>query len=264
MVEWVHPNHPPSEGNRWMQCAVIEAVAAPQIRRHFELPDEATEEQWAEAGRRLRDVSEGWHWCVGDWLVAGLDRWGESRYAAAERVTGLNYSTLRHYVCVARRFPQGQRHEASFSVHAEVAKLEREAAHEILAIAAKEGLSVRAVRLRVNRETRVEPEPAPAPPPGVSNEVRRPSTAPMLPGRAVRSYEARPLNEMGRAIVDDLKRRRQALGHSLQELDHLTGWGPGQAAHYEAHDRNPTLHALEEWCEALGVGLAVVQSPRAA
>lgn len=245
-----------------MECDVIEAVASPLPSRRFALPEGCTEEDWAAAGRQLRNVSENWHWAVADWLVAGLDRWGESRYAAAERVTGLGYQTLRHYCSVARRFPPGQRHETTFSVHAEVAKLDRGAAHEILAKAAKESLTVRAVRVRVNRETREQPADD-APPPGFSNEIRRPSTTPMLPGRAVRSYEARPLNQMGRALVDKLKQRRHALGQSLQELDHLTGWGPGQAAHYEAHDRNPTLHALEEWCEALGLELAVVPAAQA-
>jgi hypothetical protein len=99
---------------------------------------------------------------------------------------------------------------------------------------------------------------------GASLPIRRPAAADMLPGRSVKSYEARPVHDMGRAIIAALRSRRQEFGLSQAELDDRAGWGPGQASHYECGDRNPTLAALEEWCQALNADLVVRPAQAAA
>lgn len=240
--------------------------------RWFSLPEDCEPERWADLGRQLRSLGDDWHWWVADWLTAGVERWGESRYAAAEKITGLGYQTLRHYAMMARRYSPASRFATSFSNHMEALRLPEQDRDELLALAAKRRLSSRAMRLRVNRQLEESRASVPAPEhppehpaepeeedqfPGVSLPIRKPSTKPQLPGQPFKSYEARPLNPTAQRLVDQLKARRLELGWSLNALDERAGWSEGYAAHYEAHDRNPSLATLDEWTAALGMRLTL-------
>lgn len=80
-------------------------------------------EDWERAGHRLSSMVDSSSWCLGDWLVYGMDNYTD-RYRHAIRTVGLQYQTLRNYFWVARQFPlERRRARLSFQHHAEVAAL---------------------------------------------------------------------------------------------------------------------------------------------
>jgi len=124
--------------------------------------------EWAEQGRRLGTIGRAAGWWIGDWLRYGNERYGE-RYARAARITGYDVQTLMNMVYVASRIEPSRRREGlSFSHHAEVAALERDAQDHWLARAEADRLSVRCLRDELRRERNVLSaaghEPSPQPP----------------------------------------------------------------------------------------------------
>jgi hypothetical protein len=110
---------------------------------------------WAEAGRRLGAIGRGVGWWIGDWLYYGNRRFGE-RYARAKQITGYDVQTLMNMAYVASRFEPSRRREAlSFSHHAELAPLDREAQDRWLSRAETKRLSVHCLRDELRRERRL-------------------------------------------------------------------------------------------------------------
>jgi hypothetical protein len=101
---------------------------------------------WAEIGERLALLVNGSAWWIGDWINYGFAEYGQ-KYEEALAATGLSYAALTNiaYVCdhvdISRR-----RENLSFSHHAEVAPLDREAQDTWLLRAETERLSVMALR----------------------------------------------------------------------------------------------------------------------
>lgn len=101
----------------------------------LELPADLPFDTWIAMGRFLGTIYRSSMWLIGDWIVAGEDRYGEadssqgfddiqSRYQEAERVTGLDHGTMMNAASICRNVKKRQRKEPlGFWIHAEVAKL---------------------------------------------------------------------------------------------------------------------------------------------
>lgn len=148
----------------------------------FELADtglilrpDLTQEQWAEFGRTLLLRADNRiRWAIGDWMVYGEDRFGEATRNQLAAETGLALQTLANTAYVCRKVPvEVRRPELSFGHHAEVAAENRSAQVRLLADAATNGLSVRALRSLVDQERQDL-----APPPDASTDPN-PAAAPV-------------------------------------------------------------------------------------
>jgi len=107
-------------------------------------------DQWEAYGWGLQHVKKALHWCIGDWLNFGAERWPD-RYAQAVGVTGLAEGTLRNYSYVARRVEPGNRREnVGFDVHFAVAPLEVEQQNKWLDKAESEGMTRQQIRSAIS------------------------------------------------------------------------------------------------------------------
>ncbi len=79
--------------------------------------------EWEEMGVGLRQLSDGLHWIVGDWMAYGERRW-KGTYEDMEMATGFAVKTLYNDSYVARKFEISRRREKlSIAQHAEVASV---------------------------------------------------------------------------------------------------------------------------------------------
>jgi hypothetical protein len=89
----------------------------------LQIPDSLSFEEWEDAGHHLSGMVESSTWCLGDWLVYGIQNYAD-RYQCAIRAAGLRYQTLRNYAWVSRQFSLDRRRpRLRFQHHAEVASL---------------------------------------------------------------------------------------------------------------------------------------------
>lgn len=115
----------------------------------YALAADATFEQWMEHGRTLLGIMRAVSWWVGDWIIAGEQRFGEV-YAQAVDLTGLSESALRQAAWVASRIPPEERHPSlSFAHHRAVAALEPAERKDLLDTAAEQALTERDLRALV-------------------------------------------------------------------------------------------------------------------
>lgn len=95
---------------------------------HFEVTEiglvvrgEPTFDQWQQAGQVLRALNRTTKWSVGDWLLAGERRYGET-YAQALDETEYTYQSLADITWVCRTWPYERRFpQLSFEHHRAVA-----------------------------------------------------------------------------------------------------------------------------------------------
>jgi hypothetical protein len=114
---------------------------------------ELTQREWKDFGSRLGRASSRTSWWIGDWMRFGQRHYGDHRFEAAARITGYEVQTVRNFAYVAGRFEFSRRREnLSWSHHSEVAPLALSEQERWLDQAAREHLTVRAVRMRVGRE----------------------------------------------------------------------------------------------------------------
>lgn len=119
----------------------------------LDLPPGLTFEQWQRVGNTLMRIDKAWKFWYGDWLRYGEREYGEM-YSQAISDTGMDYRQLAQIAHVARRIEPDMRHESlSWSTHAAVAKLPRDAAIEVLDAAERDGLSRQEVRSAVKAIT---------------------------------------------------------------------------------------------------------------
>lgn len=81
--------------------------AAPTLDT-LDVPDDATFDQWAIAGRLLTQRHTGLHWLIGDWVAYGAQRW-EDRWLQVASAVGIPHATLAQAAAVADAFPPGRR-----------------------------------------------------------------------------------------------------------------------------------------------------------
>lgn len=132
-------------------------------------------EEWAAAGEVLGYVNRSSPWWVGDWAAYG-QRYGE-RYARAQEITGLSYSTIANYVSVASKVQSSRRRESlSWRCHAEVAALPAREQDDWLGRAERQGWGSERLRSEVAKAGRQleVPEPPVEPGPQVMSGWRCP------------------------------------------------------------------------------------------
>lgn len=119
------------------------------------LPVFDTYEEWAAFAKPLGALVKQSLWLLGDWLIAGEQRFGEM-YAQALDLTGLDYDTLRTAKWLAGRFPPERRRDnLTWSHHREVAALPVEQQERLLDLAAPTDANPQMPRLST-RELRDE------------------------------------------------------------------------------------------------------------
>lgn len=122
----------------------------------MEVVGNPTFDDWMVCGQTLRDIKQGLHFAIGDWLIYGRDRWPD-RYAQGMSIFGFSYQTLATDAWVAEKFPISRRRELPHSYHREVAALPAAKQDEVLERAEREEWDRETIRDTV-REIR-NPEP---------------------------------------------------------------------------------------------------------
>lgn len=88
-------------------------------------------DQWQALGRRLVKLHEAAAWAIGDWLIYGRGKYGETYERAAE-LTGRSYESLSQYLRVAVAFPPAKRMDCPWSQHRETLRLNPESRKAVL------------------------------------------------------------------------------------------------------------------------------------
>lgn len=90
-----------------------------------------------------------WPWILGDFIIEGESRYGET-YTQAINVTGRHLQTLMNYASLCRQYPKAARHPAlSISLHDAVRALEPDKRQRWLALAAENTWSRQELRTRM-------------------------------------------------------------------------------------------------------------------
>jgi hypothetical protein len=119
------------------------------------LPETATFDDWSGFGAKLLAGRRKLNWLIGDWLIAGMDRYGDQARDEAVRLAKTDIDRFGPIVDVCRRFPEDKRHAAlTFDHHAAVARLDDERAASMLDDAERLSIPLPMLRAQV-RETRV-------------------------------------------------------------------------------------------------------------
>jgi hypothetical protein len=103
-------------------------------RTSLEMTEELSPEEWVLLGRQLTEVGDSMAWWVGDWLVQGGKRYGET-YKKALALLPLEEATLKDYAYMARAFERSRRRDLSWGHHRVVAAFGPEAADTWLNLA---------------------------------------------------------------------------------------------------------------------------------
>ncbi|KKK95887.1 hypothetical protein LCGC14_2668300 [marine sediment metagenome] len=120
-------------------------------------------DEWENIGLTLEFLAKSIQFALGDWLNYGEVAYGE-KYAQAQSITEKNYQTLNNYAYVSRQVEiYRRRDDLSYSHHSEIAKYDSEDQVNYLAVAARDNLSVRALRAYIARNTTDDPPPATCP-----------------------------------------------------------------------------------------------------
>ena len=90
------------------EVGISMGLAAALKPTHYELPADATFDDWASHIETLSALEERVQFWIGDCLIAGEDRFSD-RYSQMCDATGLSRATLHNNVWVARRFPPHRR-----------------------------------------------------------------------------------------------------------------------------------------------------------
>jgi N6-adenosine-specific RNA methylase IME4 len=102
--------------------------------------------EWEGCGRVLARIEGAVQFWIGDWVNYGAHTYHE-KYDEVVDALGFDRQTVKNYAYVAQNIPSSRRRDdVLFSVHSEVAPLPLDKQAEILARAAAEDLTVRAVR----------------------------------------------------------------------------------------------------------------------
>lgn len=121
-----------------------------QLSLGLRLPADATFEDWSKLGRRLCMGARAINWLIGDWLIAGVEKFGEQARDEANTIFRSDVDRFDPIVRTCRKFPEDRRHDRlSFGHHLAVVTLEDEEAQKLLSDAEERRLPVREVRREV-------------------------------------------------------------------------------------------------------------------
>ncbi|MEH3121190.1 MAG: hypothetical protein PGN16_04285 [Sphingomonas phyllosphaerae] len=125
----------------------------------LDLPDTTTFEEWSDLGRQLCRSARTINWLIGDWLIAGSDRYGERARTEALTIFRSDVERFDPIVKTCRRFPTDRRHAAlSFGHHLAVMAVPDDTEAENLLAKAEEGRITAAAlkaQVRVIRDLQV-------------------------------------------------------------------------------------------------------------
>lgn len=135
-----------------MQLITQDNIAAELTQRGIQfstlglqLPEDTTEEQWAEIGKKLCRCNHVMNWWIADWAAFGDKQWGALKKFA--ELNGWAEKTIYNAATVARSVDTSHRREdLSFSHHEAVACLPAKKQRELLSRAHDEGLAVGPLR----------------------------------------------------------------------------------------------------------------------
>jgi hypothetical protein len=117
-------------------------------RTSLQISDDLSSDDWELLGRQLTEVGDSMAWWVGDWLVQGGKRYGET-YDKAVALLPLEQATLENYKYIAGAFESSRRRELSWGHHRVVAAFGPEAADTWLQLAEEGGWSMRELRAQI-------------------------------------------------------------------------------------------------------------------
>lgn len=144
------------------QAALVENVV--YLPTRLELGDVGLED-WKKLASTLGDLEKSRQWWIGDLLLYGEKTFDEETFYQAAIDFGLADKTILNYRSICAHVdPSIRREGLSFSIHAEIAYLDRPSQIAWLDRAEAEHLDVRELRALVRGE-----EPAAEPLPGVSD-----------------------------------------------------------------------------------------------
>ena len=111
-------------------------------------------QEWLARGRELAQADSAGQFEIGDWLIAGEEKWSRKAYAEASAIfNGYAKATLFTFASVARSVETLSRNkDLSWNHHKVVARFGPEKQRELLSRAAQEGLNISAFRKSVNKE----------------------------------------------------------------------------------------------------------------
>lgn len=116
----------------------------------IEFHGDLSREEWNALGEKLSSVGKSIGFMIGDWINYGEKRYGEIK--DIEKLTGLDYGTLRNFSHVSKRVELSLRNDnLDWYHHAVVAKVKSpEEQRQWLELAAEKNLSVRRLRKSIS------------------------------------------------------------------------------------------------------------------
>lgn len=109
----------------------VPAVIEPLLS--LDLPETLTFDDWTDIGRKLCSSARAMNWLIGDWLIAGVERYGEKARTEANALFRSDVARFAPIVETCRRFPESQRHpRLTFGHHLAVVDLPSEQAERLL------------------------------------------------------------------------------------------------------------------------------------
>jgi len=118
--------------------------------RGLEVVGDPTFSNWMACGYSLRNIKQGLHFAIGDWLIYGRNRW-PNRYDQGMDIFGFAYQTLSTDVWVAEGFDHSRRRELPHSYHRAVRALPEAKQDEVLDRAEKEKWGRETIREEVKK-----------------------------------------------------------------------------------------------------------------
>lgn len=129
------------------------------------LPQTNSLEEWSDLGRKLCSGVRAMNWLIGDWMIAGTERYGEKAREEANAIFRSDVSRFDPIMRTCRRFPEPKRHTAlTFGHHLAVMSVPDDFdAEQLLRKAEQERLTTAALRaearVRVPQAALVDDDP---------------------------------------------------------------------------------------------------------
>jgi hypothetical protein len=105
-------------------CAAAPRALVPASEDCYVAPAGLTLAAWIEQGRALAQRHDSLLWAVADWLLTGVESFGDDARPYLDLVTQRDPATVKKWLAVARKFPSERRRAGlSISFHMAVASL---------------------------------------------------------------------------------------------------------------------------------------------
>lgn len=119
-----------------------------QLSFSFVLPEGATFQQWKEYGSGFVTAGRMLNWLIGDWIIAGVERFGEKARDHANSIFRRDVDRLAPIVDTCRTFPEPKRRPTLSFTHHQIAAKAPDPS-EALDQAERDGLSCADLRAHI-------------------------------------------------------------------------------------------------------------------